>query len=785
MAYSRKIIRWRTTFRIGVVLAGLCASLKISAALPLDPPEGFFADVAGRLLEQQLGMRLTEIQIAPTNQYSAAVHRIFQIAANIYDATSTNDLPTVFRPLFTTNASGTFLGGFTNDNSVSTLGEWIASNPCSVPMVIAARKGFPNFNEFAIRSDITVTRKLQVVRDAPARPGVFPVGTNQMYLLGISNYFGLEAWNSSAFRYPRPATITVSNFATMWMSNDFGIQTGQVFTATTVTNLAASAWRGAAGLRQGVQTVSNSFLIPFSTNQVFLSNAVYVFTGPNGNRFVNVSTNVFETDQTFKVPYWVFTISNHVTYLMSESNRIVDFAFLNDSQVVDLHRDIVGAANPYMNTAASAALANLWNTNRNAPDAPTAGIIEQAHISLGTIPTANSEWRSFALTQTANENDKQAAIDAFRIFCGLSPQSGNPVQTNLGLTMETPFNPSAKLAAVSTWQANDPLVHYTTEDLIGFPGNTNRQYLKPTQSGTNIVPASLGRVNESYSPWGGKFNSSAELPDSYDRSLKDAVVYGSDDWQFPTNESLAAGWLGRVHRGTPWQTIYLKADVAPTNTWLQYRGDLRTHSTNDWRMAALLASLLNTNDVRALTSVNTTNFSSWAATLAGLTVLSNITEFPIIEQPPQFETNVIAADAPQIATIVDGINRTRTAQRGQYFVDSGTFLSVPELSSASPWLNLSDSDQLKWGLTDEAYEMLPSQLLSLVRADTVVTAMRAGNSIELRFTAFDGYGYRVESSGDLATWATVSEPHYPTNGVFTLTLPANSGPQFFRALLLP
>ena len=33
----------------------------------------------------------------------------------------------------------------------------------------------------------------------------------------------------------------------------------------------------------------------------------------------------------------------------------------------------------------------------------------------------------------------------------------------------------------------------------------------------------------------------------------------SDDWDFPTNKFPTVGWLGRVHRGTPWQTVYLKA----------------------------------------------------------------------------------------------------------------------------------------------------------------------------------------------------------------------------------
>jgi hypothetical protein len=39
-------------------------------------------------------------------------------------------------------------------------------------------------------------------------------------------------------------------------------------------------------------------------------------------------------------------------------------------------------------------------------------------------------------------------------------------------------------------------------------------------------------------------------------SFKDPLVRGSDDWDFPTNKFPGIGWLGRVHRGTPWQTVY-------------------------------------------------------------------------------------------------------------------------------------------------------------------------------------------------------------------------------------
>ena len=42
-------------------------------------------------------------------------------------------------------------------------------------------------------------------------------------------------------------------------------------------------------------------------------------------------------------------------------------------------------------------------------------------------------------------------------------------------------------------------------------------------------------------------------------AFKDPLVRVSDNWDFPANKFPTVGWLGRVHRGTPWQTIYLKA----------------------------------------------------------------------------------------------------------------------------------------------------------------------------------------------------------------------------------
>jgi hypothetical protein len=668
---------------------------------------------------------INEIPIWPTNRYSTAIHRILQEAANIFDATHTNIYPAVFRPVFGSGPvpGGNYIVGYIYDDRVSTLQAWLDTNTNGIPLVIGAKKWLPNFNEFSIKSDITIARKLEVVRDSPPAFQVFPIGTNQMYLLGISNYFGLEAWNSYGRRYPRPITITVSNYAAMWLSNDLGFQTNQVLTSAK--SFSVPSW-AAAPQRSLMVQPTNSFIIALDTNQVFLSNAVYRF-GPN--RFESIGENAFEDDPTFKLPYWVYAISNRVSYLASDGDRIVDFVLLNDNHVVDVHRDLLGASDPYFNLGAGN-LTGVWETNRNAPNAPTYGVIRQAQISLGSINSSASDWRAFTPATSIQENDKQAAIEAFRSFVGL-----NQVMTNVDLTkrrMESPFNPAAKISVVSTWQANDPLVHYHVQDLrMGMA--TNSQYLKPSQASTNLSPSSLGRWNDVYSPWGGRPNSSVGAASDYDRMVKDAGVYSSDYWDFPTNKLATIGLLGRVHRGTPWQSIYLKAEAAPAtgaNGWTNLSADIavhengllfsRSHPTNDWRLMDMFTTAIDEQMSRGLMSVNQTNVASWSALLSGIVVLSNSLATAVIEDPRQYtemfiepwgQRPIAQSQLAQIWTNIYGLQLSH----GRPIERSGDLLQAPALTVASPFLNTSDPEQVKWGIDDFAYEQIPQQILSLLR----------------------------------------------------------------------
>jgi hypothetical protein len=75
MAHFLKIICIARTF---VVVLAMLVLGPANAALVPEPAETFFTNVAERLLRQQLGMRLTEVQIAPSNHYDSLVHRIIR-----------------------------------------------------------------------------------------------------------------------------------------------------------------------------------------------------------------------------------------------------------------------------------------------------------------------------------------------------------------------------------------------------------------------------------------------------------------------------------------------------------------------------------------------------------------------------------------------------------------------------------------------------------------------------------------------------------------------------------
>jgi hypothetical protein len=289
-------------------------------------------------------------------------------------------------------------------------------------------------------------------------------------------------------------------------------------------------------------------------------------------------------------------------------------------------------------------------------------------------------------------------------------------------------------------------------------------------------------------PWGGNLQYLGTDPNPYNSALKDPLVKNSDGWNFPNSQPLNSDWLGQIHRGTPWQTIYLKpTDILASGgitNWTTWTGDSNTNDAaamapiQDWHLASLLASMFNTNDFRPLLSVNNPDPNAWLIALDGLTALTN-------EDSGQLDAVIISSNSPQAAIIANAVETARSGQPNQFFRDAGDIFATPQLSKTSPFLELISPNATTNFITDAAYEEIPSQLLSLIRSDSIGSVLTTNSQTMVQFTGYDGHDYAVETSTNLLQWTSIGT-NSPAGGI--LNFPINPAPgsprQFYRSLLL-
>jgi hypothetical protein len=210
--------------------------------------------------------------------------------------------------------------------------------------------------------------------------------------------------------------------------------------------------------------------------------------------------------------------------------------------------------------------------------------------------------------------------------------------------------------------------------------------------------------------------------------FKDPLIRGAADWQFPTNKFPGVGWIGRVHRGTPWQTIFLKADLAQTPgqfwgswsnwanpNWVTYPNVPETYPTNDWPLVDVFTTAPNDNAACGLLAVNQTNDAAWAAVFAGVIAPTN-SEFGVQIMP---NNNGVLGTLQNFTNLVDvnslyyGINAYRTNQPNGIFHKVGYILGASALTTTSPFLG--GNAAAVPDLTDDMVERIPQQTLSLLK----------------------------------------------------------------------
>jgi hypothetical protein len=447
---------------------------------------------------------------------------------------------------------------------------------------------------------------------------------------------------------------------------------------------------------------------------------------------------------------------------MLDGNHVIDYVqFAGPDSSQNLNAEIADydPSNPNI---------GLWNTNFFGTSLTPYGVVNQIYYAsnpqqngVGTCLTANDAGTWQIPRAGGTVADAIAGLNAF-----LSPNhqaSGTDLQgntksaTNMELYAQVPFTPTRITYQYISWQANDPLVHYVASDL-NFTGTESSGLQTGTHqwnnvSATNNFPANnLGQLNDRYQPWGKILLTANVDTNACNLAYKDPLVRMSDNWDFPANKFPTVGWLGRVHRGTPWQTVYLKAfDIlgeiqsgtyVGTNTWAQWTGDTQlaygqyfdadnSAPVQDRLLFDLFTRAFNDNATRGTLSVNQNHLAAWSALFSGLVVLSNnapdnlrISNVVQYQYPPPSNSWMIIQPAgpawtnSPLGQLVNGINPTRANTNLfplQAFAHVGDILATPQLTEQSPFLNWNDAVQQQNGISDEMYEWLPQQTMSLLR----------------------------------------------------------------------
>ncbi len=734
---------------------------QVQAALGRPGSELFFLNAADRLIRtytgNKFGVTNIPVYVGGTNWYTPSLHRLLQVAANLWDATTNRafpdgaPFPTVFRPQFERRpgprGADIYITNFVEVTSVDQLtgtlrdvtDPTVAANVqpndliFGVPLVISARKGLPNFNEIASETVVQITRKVQLRKRAPGGANQI-VETNQLFVIGISNALGAEFWNSYLADFQRAVELRITNFVSIQLTNEFGVVPGdpRVQRANPLHTVVAGVrltnfWAGWNGRDAG----GPSFLVPLATNIVFQTdNAAYLQT-PRPGRFVVLEEGerLRNPNGDFYFPRWGLSVTNRIFGLVVDTltRRILDCVLMSG---LNGYLDIARALGQ---SPQGLYFQGVWGTNawgNLISDQP--GVLQQILVSLG-YGDPRTDWRDYGIG-AAQGASRAKEIANFMAFFSEShtaqyrdPTSGRVFfGTNTALEATTPFNPSRKFSLYLSWQANDPLVHYMPGDMLylekaNTPAFWDLKNLSVSPAGNNI-----GLRNNRYQPWA--FVEPDSDANSVNPALKDPLVLRSDDWRFPTNKLPTLGWIGRVHRGTPWQTIFLKSTnvLAAGNlgAWQRWTGNpdpldaLGTAPTNDWRMLELFTTAPSDNAARGRLSINQSGLAAWSAVLSGVIVLQADTNATKYLHSGNYFAYPIAPAGPDpnapLRRLVQAINDVRATNfPGGVFQHLGDILAVPELTDRSPFLNADAADRI-WGFNDAVYEWLPQQILSLL-----------------------------------------------------------------------
>jgi len=740
-------------------------------------------------------------------------------------------------------------------------------NVFGMPWVVGAKKGLPSFNEALWQTVVQPTRRLRVIRTSAQdklNPGQLPFDdvpgskfrTEFQYLLNITNLVGLEAWNAYPRQFNRPVRIFATNVMDMVLRDETDGPGGSLLLMQRRELL-----RGSYLVRNGwgpYERISPGFLrtgealsdpqrfvmnrdvtsphfvetpttIPSSARSIpggFSVGTAFIYDAEQRILFPPNRTNegwvrVTSASTPYQTPVLSAYVTNHLVFAITDqaSGRLLDFVTLESVMVrtnvltslaLSSSVDPGGFFGSLPGAGTQATPQTFWQT-RLVQGNRTQGIDNQMQVATGQMEIREPLWSNLNSPggggYLKQREDSIAGMNFFLYGIGSAAALRDYASKT---TVQVGFNPSPRVFMVDRRMANDPLVHYTRDDLVpgyllatdgplGSLGYT--EFSEELFAGvpipsrpkivltTNAVAFDLGpqpKAISAFAPWGTNANLGSAQPSltnstAFNYAYKDPQIRVPDDWSFPVGTNpvfryAGIGQLGRIHRGTPWQTIYLKSLLpapAPSTqssvhkrytadplTWEGWAGNRRTSPTNDWKILDLFTTAFNENAARGQLGVNQTNVAAWSALLASVPLLRNDgsdgpeTMEPFFLEPgsPEMQemftgrfdqtvsegTNTFyfslpgiqSLFVPPVVTIGNGIREVRTfSPDAESALESvgplqslGEVLRAPMLSDRAPFLRvpgprMADSWSRNRSITDEVLERLPQQVLSLLRTD--------------------------------------------------------------------
>jgi hypothetical protein len=508
--------------------------------------------------------------------------------------------------------------------------------------------------------------------------------------MSITNTFGLDAWNAynTNLNLPGQYEVIATNFVSIVLNNNsLSTPGGFATNISLTTNVVNNVWRG---LNKGnPQTTTNGMLaFLMQTNLVSLppsyfseSLGRFVPVQSASNDFgLNISTFLpgdLQQQYPWSLYNWTLGVTNYVMYALVDrtSGQVFDFVNLGPFGTNFVLTNLMASQQIFIPLPTTTMTdSDFWDTAPGGNGLPSVGVLNQISNGAAFDATFKSELLGSNISGIANSN----------LYFSCS-------------NYMTPTFPPQATNYPQVLLVNDPLVHYTVGDLTRPKGDTNQ----------------ILTENNRYEAWPGNNTTAQQQTIGANMTFKDPQIQSSDYWNFPANKFPSIGWLGRVHRGTPWQTIFLKADGSPlpngnpynwTNVWVS---TFDTYPTNDYALLDLFTAAPNDNAVRGLLSVNQTNNAPWYAVLAGTIMNTNSTS--LATAGPN-----MALDPVNIAPLLDGpggINPTRVLEPDQLFHSTGSIFKSAALTISSPFL----PGAAGGGYSDEQVEAIPQQVAGLLK----------------------------------------------------------------------